>query len=373
MKRILIAFLLTLVPIAGAQVYRITDLGPLSPTAINAWGQVVGDYNGHAYMWTKFAGLRALGTLQGGTFSSAAGINDLGVVTGYADGQGVAVASIQCVDLTQPFIWNPRSGMQGLGTVDFFGPTYACGIPFYGTGINASGEVVGFNEDFATYQYAFVWTQHAGMSLFGGSFSPTRANAVNNVGEIVGQNETLFLHIGHAAAWTNAGSTITDLGTLAGPDLACGSLATAVNDNGQVVGASYVLGDLCNIDSSGEEVFHAVLWTPGGQIRDLGTLAGDIYSIGLKINFFGQVIGSSGSTVTVDVFSGPKGMIHVIGRPFIWSQRSGMRDLNTLISPYSGWILNTAADINVWGQIVGSGTLNGQPHGFLLTPRRWSQ
>jgi len=46
-----------------------------------------------------------------------------------------------------------------------------------------------------------------------------------------------------------------------------------------------------------------------------------------------------------------------------------MQDLNTLIHSNSGWVLNTATDINVWGQIVGSGTLNGQPHGYLLTPK----
>jgi hypothetical protein len=46
-----------------------------------------------------------------------------------------------------------------------------------------------------------------------------------------------------------------------------------------------------------------------------------------------------------------------------------MEDLNTLIPASSGWTLNSAADINLWGQIVGSGMLNGQAHGFLLTPR----
>jgi Tricorn protease C1 domain len=62
-------------------------------------------------------------------------------------------------------------------------------------------------------------------------------------------------------------------------------------------------------------------------------------------------------------------MSEIFGRPFIWSECNGMRDLNTLIRGNSGWLLNSATDINVWGQIVGMGTLNGQPHGFLLTPR----
>jgi hypothetical protein len=58
----------------------------------------------------------------------------------------------------------------------------------------------------------------------------------------------------------------------------------------------------------------------------------------------------------------------VSGRPFIWSEANGMQDLNELIPP-SGWVLTSVADINVWGQIVGSGTRHGEQRGFVLTPR----
>jgi hypothetical protein len=75
------------------------------------------------------------------------------------------------------------------------------------------------------------------------------------------------------------------------------------------------------------------------------------------INLFGKVIGNSGNTTGFEV----------IGQPFIWSANKGMQDLNMLI-PVSDWVLNSVSDINVWGQIVGSGTLNGLS-GFLLTPR----
>jgi hypothetical protein len=81
---------------------------------------------------------------------------------------------------------------------------------------------------------------------------------------------------------------------------------------------------------------------------------------------FRQVIGSSGNTLKGGFCGYP---VAVIGRPFIWTQRNGMKDLNTLISAKSGWVLNSATGINFWGQIVGSGTLNGKPHGFLLTPK----
>jgi uncharacterized membrane protein len=98
----------------------------------------------------------------------------------------------------------------------------------------------------------------------------------------------------------------------------------------------------------------------------LGTLSGDTLSAASNINFFGQVIGSSGNTATCDFGFSP---YEVTGRPFIWTQRNGMQDLNTLISANSGWVLNSATGINFWGQIVGSGTLNGQSRGFLLTPK----
>jgi probable HAF family extracellular repeat protein len=43
-------------------------------------------------------------------------------------------------------------------------------------------------------------------------------------------------------------------------------------------------------------------------------------------------------------------------------------DLNTLVASISGWTLQDAKDINNLGQIVGTGLLNGEQHGFLLTP-----
>jgi hypothetical protein len=46
-----------------------------------------------------------------------------------------------------------------------------------------------------------------------------------------------------------------------------------------------------------------------------------------------------------------------------------MKDLNKLIPSGSGWVLEQAFAINNAGQIVGTGTINGKEHGFLLTPR----
>ncbi len=46
-----------------------------------------------------------------------------------------------------------------------------------------------------------------------------------------------------------------------------------------------------------------------------------------------------------------------------------MKDLNSLISPSSGWTLEEASGINDSGLIVGTGyNPQGQEHAFLLTP-----
>ena len=45
-----------------------------------------------------------------------------------------------------------------------------------------------------------------------------------------------------------------------------------------------------------------------------------------------------------------------------------MIDLNTLLPTGSGWELAGAYGINDLGQIVGSGSINGQGHAFLMTP-----
>jgi len=381
-KTLLALLLVCLMPaLAASQAgYLVMDLGPLSPTGINTWDQVVGTYNNQAYVWT-FGRMRPLGTLAGGTSSSAAAINDLGVVTGTADGSGTvispdpSISNQECSDLTQPFVWTQKKGMQGLGTVgDDNNPTsFWCETPFYASGINFLDQVVGYTSIYeVTYQFGFLWSHTGGMTLFGGSWPPTIANGVSDSGEIVGESTTFELFsnniLGHATSWKNG--IATDLGTLGGGAnvLDYGSSANGVSSRGQVVGWSNTAPASDEYPGSPLFTMHAVLWTNSGRIRDLGTLPGDAFSVALKINFFGQVIGSSGDTVAGGGSPFVGSPITVIGRPFIWSRTKGMQDLNTLIPDRSGWVLNSVADINALGHIVGSGTHDGETHGFLLIP-----
>ncbi|HTT17367.1 MAG TPA: hypothetical protein VMG82_00380 [Candidatus Sulfotelmatobacter sp.] len=365
--------------IATTQVFTVTDLGPLTPTGINTWGQVVGDYNNHAYMWTSFGGMKDLGLLPGGTFSVAAAINDRGMVTGTASGPGIdPIYNVPCSEVIQPFLWTQKDGMIGLGVINAdtsLGFEDCDVVAFTATDINVRGQIIGYTQEAGTIQWALSWTKKDGMIVFGFDWPPTFANAVNSTGQIVGQNPPNNLCIGHATWWKNPTAyDLTpgvDLGALGTSDILgmdFSSAANGVNDFGQIVGWS-TTGVVSAYNGTTSPV-HAVLWSPQGAIQDLGTLTGDSSSAASKINLLGQVIGSSGDTLYTSAECMGEGYpLEVSGRPFIWSVRSGMQNLNALIRQNTGWVLGSANDINVWGQIVGEGTLNGQPHGFLLTPR----
>ena len=90
----------------------------------------------------------------------------------------------------------------------------------------------------------------------------------------------LFLASANQALAATPQYTVTDLGTLPGGS---GSYAEAINNNGQVVGYSYIGGD---------SVCHPFLWQSGSGMLDLGTLGGS-YSIAEGINNLGQVVGMS--------------------------------------------------------------------------------
>jgi probable HAF family extracellular repeat protein len=88
---------------------------------------------------------------------------------------------------------------------------------------------------------------------------------------------------------------------------------------------------------------------------DIGSFGGT-FSIARGINSSDQIVGGSGLPGDV-TFHG-----------FLY-QNNQLIDLNTLISPDSGWVLGSANAINDNGWIVGTG-LNpqGQASAFLLEP-----
>lgn len=252
-----------------------------------------------------------------------------------------------------------------------------------GTGVNSSGQVVGGLSDGSGSRRAFLYSDGE-MREFAGPAS--EAHGINEAGHVVGVTQAdgfwrpFLYRDGHlrdlgtlptgarayATAINNrdqiAGTAeyevnewgygpehaflyqhgvMKDLGSLGGRT----SRAFGINDRGQVVGAS----ELADGHPDRE---HAFLYE-NGVMLDLGTPAPGSSSRARGINNLGQVVGSYSLNT---------------GRSFIYHRRFGMRDLNAMVDPASGWFIQGAYSINDRQQIVGLGCKNGQYGAVLLNP-----
>ncbi len=124
-----------------------------------------------------------------------------------------------------------------------------------------------------------------------------------------------------------------------------GGTAHALNDVGGVAGTS--------TGSTGE--LHAVYYA-NGQIVDIGTLGGRL-SDARGVNNSGVVVGAYE----------PAGVQGLHG--FVYRDGQAI-DLNDLIDPAEGFVVESARGINNSGQIVGTGHRVGDttPYSYLLTP-----
>src|SRR5690349_20501593 len=203
----------------------------------------------------------------------------------------------------------------------------------FGTGINNSGQVVGWAEtavhdptctDAQVLQFrAALWDPKDGSNgkikvrelrpLPGDSASA--ATAINDLGQAVGISGKCDQAVGrfsalHSVLWgkNKKPSEIPDLGGLTW------HTPMDINNAGDVVGFSNPPGE----NPEGDFIAHAFLWTNGAPTaQDLGTLPGDALSEAFAINSEAQVVGVS--------FGGANG-----SHAFLW-QNGVMTDLNDLV------------------------------------------
>jgi probable HAF family extracellular repeat protein len=198
-------------------------------------------------------------------------------------------------------------------------------------------------------EHAFQW-QHGALTDLGTLPGGTNSFpfGINASGWVIGASETgiidpvLAIPEFSAVLWRNG--QITNLGTLGGNE----SLATDVNNRGQVVGFSAnAVPDPVSMFGFATQT-RPFVWE-NGVMRDLDTL-GSPDGAALLMNERGQIIGQYyvGSTLTID--------------PILWDENGNAVDLGTL-----GGTFGTTIWINNRGQVVGQSNLAGDltHHSFL--------
>lgn len=301
-----------------------------------------------------------LGTL-GGQSSVANDINDLGQVVGY---------SMTSTGETHAFLYS-AGAMVDLGTLG--------GNLSQATGINNSGQIVGFSRIDGlgtTRAFVFAGGSMAEVGTLGGTLSV--AYDINDSGQIVGYSS---LSDGDIQGFLHSAGGMTALGTLGGGD----SFAYGVNGAGQVVGAART-----------EEGYLRAFSYANGVMTDLGTLGGDASSA-IAINDGGLIVGGAeyaAFNYYTRAFMYSGGVMTELNANVPWSNaadinnagyvvgtmaredfsnygylyRDGViHDLNELIDPSLGLVIDSATAINSAGDIVATACSSSGCSAVLLS------
>ena len=319
---------------ASAQIrYSVTEVCPADSYTpnirffINERGQITGTYytptrQDDAFLYSdgKFTDLNPSSGLQ----SQAEGIN----------GSGQVVLQAFNSFESHPLLYSAGilTDLGKLTTVDPKGPL--TGVD----GINNGGQVVGIGPHYRGLLFSAGALTDLG-ALGGSASTPL---AINSTGQIVGraavsQQDAAGNDYSHAFVFDGV---IHDLGTMGAND----STAVAINDKGQIVG-SYFDDDPYRPPSP----THAFLYDHG-TMTALGSLGGP-QSGADAINNLGQIVGGTSTGA------------------FIY-QNGIMQDLNTMIDPSLGFVLDDGAAINNAAWIVATGVIPRirQDEVLLLTP-----
>lgn len=251
-------------------------------------------------------------------------------------------------------------------------------------GINDYNQVVGSASLPDGSQHAALWQNGMVVDL-----GPAVAYGINNHSQIVGQ-------AGFHVVWWNSTGVMQDLGTFGGTH----ATATAINNNGQIVGTTYYTVSGTSW-LSGERGF---IWDPNAGSSLLPLYPGDSASRATALNDAGQVVGTAGTIafgalpnsghysaqnivlwpnatstpanlVSITGYSGydgPRLAINnneqVVGYGSLLWQGGTWIDLNSLLKPSLGWTISGAAALNDLGQVIGQGTFNNQTQAYLMSP-----
>lgn len=201
-----------------------------------------------------------LGTLEGGTVSGAADLNERGTVVGSSETRVEEAVFTRAVrwdadadpDETPTPVSLPTLRSDGRGNSE-------------ATAVDARGTVVGSAQDADWGWQAVRWLDDETvepLGTLGDGPTNSRAHGIDNRGTVVGHASTEG-DVVRAFRWTESDG-MRELGTLRS-DGEGRSVATAAADDGSVVGYS----------ETDDGPVHAFRWTEREGMTDLGTLDGD--------------------------------------------------------------------------------------------------
>ena len=325
---------------SSAIAYELIDLGAnVEPKAINNPGVVVGSsntdqYPSSAFRWTSTQGLE----LIEGTSANAVNVN--GQIAG--------------------------STITGAFVLD--GSNYRDWSDYGAFGINQWGSATGYNVGKNPYQssslpynpavfdghkwnvfdIANIYPRGTRDGVYADRFI---MNSINDNGYSVGYKYRYGL-AGTSAILIAPDANIQDSSDVTYLSVPAGGIATDINNSNMIVGTTG--SNTGTVPAIYPQAY--VLDYNSSSLATLPLLDGGLRSNAYDINENNQVVGSS------DTLDGSRVVKHAV----LWDQANGViTDLNTWAT--DGWVLASATAINDDGDIVGTGFLNGVPHGFLLT------
>lgn len=340
MKNILISTALLAVASSPVFAYELIDLGAnVEPKAINNSGVVVGASNTDQYPTTAFRWTSGnpLELIEG---TSANAVNDNGQIT------GSTISGAFILDGNSYLDWPDYAafGINQWGSV----AGYSVGEnPFQARSLPYNPAIFNGNE-WSVFDIAGIYPRGTRQGVYADRFI---LNSINASGYSVGYKYRYGL-AGTAAILIDPNVNTNDITDVIYLSTPAGGSASDINSNNMIVGTT-------GSSSSTTPVTYTQAYFLDyntNSLTILPTLEGGLRSNANAINDYNQVVGTS------DTLVGTTSVYHA----FLWNQADNtLVDLNDFAA--TGWILSSATAINDNGDIVGKGSLNGEPHGFLLT------
>lgn len=335
-----INFSLTAIPAYEIQeITAFSDNEEIYPYFINQQGQVVGaidnaKYSNGAFFWDKQNGLRVIEPMHIMSTNIKfetylIGLNDEGKVIGFITHEDEYCETFH----DQSFLWTEEAGFDFL-TLN--------GQNFWASSINSQGEILGMTSSGEDEEYErrfFIRDKEGKLKELDLSNSKALPLFIDD------KTRAFFIDFESDLA----AFFVWDQGKIIKPKKNTDFLPEVFNRRGTVAGIrSFEVETIEGI----EEQSFLWMWSPGKRSIKMVRIESSNLSIH-GMNDDGVIVGNMEKDES-DVAC-------------LWSDSTGLVDLNDCIDPDSGWKLYQANDINNAGQIIGAGEKEGRLRAFILT------